>query len=92
MISVTPLSQKTKQQKREELYNKKRSRKSLNKQLMSLDFGFLGPPESDSSDDDMFTGGGAADQSEHRAGKLTSQSQHSYQRLESPRKKYHQVD
>merc|ERR1719245_632923 len=50
---------KTKQQKKEELYNKKRSRKSLNKQLMSLDFGFLGPAESDSSDEEMYTGGRA---------------------------------
>ena len=49
-------NKKTKQQKKEELFNKKRSRKALNKQLMSVDFGFLGPAESESSDDEMFTG------------------------------------
>ena len=49
-------NKKTKQQRKEELFNKKRSRKALNKQLMSVDFGFLGPTESESSDDEMFTG------------------------------------
>ena len=49
-------NKKTKQQRKEELFNKKRSRKALNKQLMSVDFGFLGPAESESSDDEMFTG------------------------------------
>ena len=49
-------NKKTKQQRKEELFNKKRSRKDLNKQLMSVDFGFLGPPASDSSDDEMFAG------------------------------------
>ena len=58
---------------------------------MSLDFGFLGPPDSDSSDDDIFTGA-VVDQSEHSIRDSSSQSQFSYQRLESPRKKqYHQV-
>ena len=38
------------------MHNKKRSRKVLNKQLMSMDFGVMAPPESESSDDDMFTG------------------------------------
>ena len=38
------------------MHNKKRSRKVLNKQLMSMDFGQMAPPESDSSEDDMFTG------------------------------------
>ena len=49
-------NKKTKQQRKEELFNKKRSRKSLNKQFMSVDFGFVGPAESESSDDEMFTG------------------------------------
>ena len=49
-------NKKTKQQRKEELFNKKRSRKALNKQLMSVDFGFVGPAESESSDDEMFTG------------------------------------
>merc|ERR1712039_759110 len=50
-------AKKTKQQKKEDMHNKKRSRKVLNKQLMSMDFGQMAPPESESSDDDMFTGG-----------------------------------
>merc|ERR1711936_1344053 len=49
-------AKKTKQQKKEDMHNKKRSRKVLNKQLMSMDFGLMAPPESESSDDDMFTG------------------------------------
>ena len=49
-------AKKTKQQKKEDMHNKKRSRKVLNKQLMSMDFGQMAPPESESSDDDMFTG------------------------------------
>ena len=49
-------AKKTKQQKKEDMHNKKRSRKVLNKQLMSMDFGQIAPPESESSDDDMFTG------------------------------------
>ena len=38
------------------MHNKKRSRKVLSKQLLSMDFGLMAPPESESSDDDMFTG------------------------------------
>ena len=49
-------TKKTKQEKKEELYNKKRSRKSLNKQLLSMDFGFLGPPDSDSSEEEAEPG------------------------------------
>ena len=49
-------TKKTKQEKKEELYNKKRSRKSLNKQLLSMDFGFLGPPDSDSSEEEAEQG------------------------------------
>merc|ERR550517_2146446 len=49
-------AKKTKQQKKEDMHNKKRSRKVLSKQLLSMDFGLMAPPESESSDDDMFTG------------------------------------
>ena len=88
--------QKTKAQKREDLYNKKRSRKTLNKQLMSLDFGFLGPPDSESSEDDMFTGGGGGrvdtGQSGHRVDPA-NQSQFKYKQMPSPRKRQlYQVD
>ena len=49
-------AKKTKQQKKEDMHNKKRSRKVLSKQLLSMDFGLMAPPESESSDDEMFTG------------------------------------
>merc|ERR1712083_632117 len=49
-------AKKTKQLKKEDMHNKKRSRKVLSKQLLSMDFGLMAPPESESSDDDMFTG------------------------------------
>ena len=49
-------TKKTKQQRKEELFNQKRSRKALSKKLMSLDFGFLGPPESEDSDEELLTG------------------------------------
>ena len=48
---------RTKQQRREELFKKKRSRKALNKQLLSFDLGFVGPEDSESSDDDLFLTG-----------------------------------
>ena len=86
--------QKTKAQKREDLYNKKRSRKTLNKQLMSLDFGFLGPPDSESSEDDLYTGGGSVvtGQSGHRVDQ-TKQSQFKYKQMPSPLKRQlYQVD
>ena len=51
------INKKTKQQKKQDMHDKKRSRKALNKQLMSMDFGLMAPPESESSDDEMFTGG-----------------------------------
>ena len=93
--TVTSLIQKTKEQKREELYNKKRSRKSLNQKLLSLDFGFLGPPDSESSDEDMYTGPGVVSSGAGGSGSHSSSSQHAqfkYQRLPSPTKrKYYQV-
>ena len=76
------------------MYNKKRSRKTLNKQLMSLDFGFLGPPDSESSEDDMYTGGGrvVTDQSGNKVDTV-DQTQYKYTKMASPRKRQlYQVD
>ena len=61
---------------------------------MSLDFGFLGPPDSESSEDDLYTGGGlvVTGQSGHRADP-TNQSQFKYKQMPSPRKRHlYQVD
>ena len=46
---------KTKQQRREALFKKKRAKSALAKKVQSIDMGFY-PIDTDSSDEDLFTG------------------------------------
>ena len=62
---------KTKQQRREELFKKKRARSALSHKVQSIDMG-LYPVDTDSSDEDLFTGNvwweGATEDTGHRNG------------------------
>ena len=52
-----------------------------------MDFGFLGPPETDSSDEEMYTGGSGRPRTEPdlpRVDSIASTSRFKYQKLPSP--------
>ena len=64
----------------------------MNKQLMSLDFGFLGPAESDSSDEEMYTGVRPSTDTEPPRVESHSASSFKYHKLASPtRRKLYEV-
>ena len=50
-----------------------------------MDFGFLGPPETDSSDEEMYTGGRADTEPDlPRVDSIASTARFKYQKLPSP--------